>query len=242
VASATRSPRARHRSMVSASSRTRPAYRARAGSNASGGGIGEGRRALPVVHAQAAPEAEARPVGHPAVDEVVDVLLQVREPSLLLRLRQASVLDGLVELVLRVLDERVLEPVDGLVLILGDLGQRLAALELALQPRLGQAEVARGRVEALVEEARPSGPAEAVAEAGAEARPAAEEREVVRLDPLLQRLALLLRQPAGRDGGIDAVLERLLDRGAQLAGLDAEVLCGVVDDRLALLARRVGDL
>src|SRR5512132_3379819 len=77
----------------------------------------------------------------------------------------------------------------------------------------------------------------------AEARPEGgrpEEREVVGLDPLLQLVALLLRQPAGGYRGVDPVLERLLERGAELARLDTQALGGIVDDRLALLARRVG--
>src|SRR6184192_75547 len=58
------------------------------------------------------------------------------------------------------------------------------------------------------------------------------------LDPLLELVALGLREAAGRDGLVDAILERLLQRGAERARLDAELFRRVVDHRLALLLRR----
>ena len=63
-----------------------------------------------------------------------------------------------------------------------------------------------------------------------------EEREVVGLDPLLQLVALGLGDPAGRDRSVDLVLERLLERAAELLRLHAELLRGIVDNRLALRA------
>ena len=74
----------------------------------------------------------------------------------------------------------------------------------------------------------------------AEPRPWAEpeEREVAGADPLLEPRALLLRKRAVLDRGVDAVLQRLLERVAQLARPDAELLGRVVDDRLTLLLRR----
>ena len=78
---------------------------------------------------------------------------------------------------------------------------------------------------------------EAVLEAEPE-RHGPEEREVVGLDPLLERVALGLGDPAGRDGSVDLVLERLLEGAAELIRLHAELLRGVADDRLALLAWR----
>jgi len=70
------------------------------------------------------------------------------------------------------------------------------------------------------------------AEAGA-----AEEREVAGLDVLLQLLTLGFCEPTRGDGGVDPVLERLLERRAERAGRDAELLRRVVHHRLALLLR-----
>ena len=64
-----------------------------------------------------------------------------------------------------------------------------------------------------------------------------DERCVSRVDALLERVGLLLRETAVLDSLIDAVLERLLERVRELARLDAELLRGVVDNRLALLLR-----
>ena len=71
----------------------------------------------------------------------------------------------------------------------------------------------------------------------AEARPA-EQRHVAGLDPLLELVALGLRQPARRDGLVDTILERLLQRGAERARLDAQLLGSVVQHCLVLLLRR----
>src|SRR4029078_10521095 len=96
---------------------------------------------------------------------------------------------------------------------LRDLGEGLAALEPAVELVLGQAEVARGRVEPVEERMRRP---EAVPEGG---RP--EEREVVGLDPLLQLGALLLGETARGDRRVDPVLPRLPELGAQPSRLAA---------------------
>src|SRR5205085_4178414 len=58
-----------------------------------------------------------------------------------------------------------------------------------------------------------------------------------RLDALLELVALRLRQLPGRDRGVDPVLERLLQRRAERARRDAELLRRVVHDRLAVARR-----
>ena len=71
-------------------------------------------------------------------------------------------------------------------------------------------------------------------------RPAAraeEERQRAGLDPLLQLVSLRVRQLPGRDGRVDAVLERFLQRSGERARCDAQLLGGVVDDCLAVVAR-----
>jgi hypothetical protein len=98
---------------------------------------------------------------------------------------------------------------------------------------LREPEVRRGRVEMA---------AGAVAEAAVmTAAPAGrEEREVARLDPRLQLVALLLRQPPRSHGRVDAIRERLLQCARELCGLHAELLGRVVQHRLAVLRRRSG--
>ena len=66
---------------------------------------------------------------------------------------------------------------------------------------------------------------------------AEEQRELVGVDPLLEPRRLFLGQRSGVDGLVDSVLERLLQRVRERLRLDAELGRGVVDDRLALLAR-----
>ena len=73
---------------------------------------------------------------------------------------------------------------------------------------------------------------------GTEAATAEEERHVAGVDPLLDPVALRLRQPACLDGRVDAVLQGLLQRGGQRARLDAELLRSVVQDGLAFLPGR----
>ena len=92
---------------------------------------------------------------------------------------------------------------------------------------LGQAEVARGGIES----AEPP----AVVEAGPRA---AEQRHVAGFDPLLELGALGVREAARRNCGVDAVLERLLQGGAERARLDAELLGRVLQDRLVFLLGR----
>src|SRR5262249_20577176 len=137
------------------------------------------------------------------------------------------------QLLLRAGDDCVHQSVDGLVLRLGDVGERLAALELRAKLRLRQAEIARRGIDARSEHVERA----VHAEAGA-----AEEREVAGLDVLLQLITLGFWQPTRGDGGVDPVLERLLERRAERAGRDAELLRRVVHHRLALLLRRAAEL
>ena len=130
-------------------------------------------------------------------------------------------------MLLQVGHERVDQAVDRLAVVLRDLRERFAALELGPKLILGQAEIGRGRVE-LAEEV--AARAEAVREA--------EEWHVAGLDPRLELVALRLRDLARRDGCVYPVLERLLEGVAQGSGRNAELLRGIVDDRLALLLRR----
>jgi hypothetical protein len=163
-----------------------------------------------------------------AVDEVVDPVGQAGEDLRLLRLGQSSVLHGLGEIGLRTRDQRGLQPVDRLALLLCDLGEGGAVAEARLQLRLGDTEVGRRRVE--VGEVVP----DAVdAAAGADT----DERHLACGDPRLHLVALRFRDPTGRDGGVDAVLERLLQRGVQLRGVDAELLGRIGHDCVALLGR-----
>jgi hypothetical protein len=62
-----------------------------------------------------------------------------------------------------------------------------------------------------------------------------DQRHLAGLDALLQLGFLLLRQPAALDLLVDAVLQRVLQRVRKLARLDAELIRGVVNYRLALL-------
>src|SRR3954453_21952937 len=73
--------------------------------------------------------------------------------------------------------------------------------------------------------------AEPAAEAGSSRH---QQRHVSGIDLRLDGVALLLAQPAGRHRGVDAVLVCLLESVAQLARLNAELSCRVLDDRLAL--------
>src|SRR5262249_94193 len=122
---------------------------------------------------------------------------------------------------------------DGLVLRLGDLGERLASLELRAQLVLRQAEIARRGVQTSSEH-----PERVVhAEAGA-----AEERQVAGLDVLLELLALGLREPARGNRGVDPVVGRVLGRRAGRARRAAELPSRVIHHRLALLLRRAAEL
>src|SRR5207247_2779248 len=90
------------------------------------------------------PPAVGRPGGEFAVDEIGEALGGLGENLLLLRLGQAAVRDGLVELLLQVVLERGDEAVDRLALVLRDLRERLAGLELRPELALAQAEVLGG--------------------------------------------------------------------------------------------------
>jgi len=119
-------------------------------------------------------EAESTKAGRAAegvVDDVVDPGLQLAQLFVGLRPGQHSVAHGLVEPLLRGIEQCLLEAVDGLVLRLRDLRERLAVEELRPELRRSKAEVV-GRCGQISAE----GPVE-VAEAAEEARPpeAAEE-------------------------------------------------------------------
>ncbi len=168
-----------------------------------------------------------------SVHDVGEVLPQAGEHLILLGLRHVAPLDRLRELLLCGGDQGIHQAVDRLVLVPCDLSERLAALERPAQLRLGHPEVARrpfelpgkGTVTVLVLVPEPGSRAEA------------EERHVAGLDALLQLLSLFLREPTVRDRRVDAILQRLLERIAQLLGLDSELAGRVVDDSLPLLPR-----
>ena len=87
----------------------------------------------------------------------------------------------------------------------------------------------------------PPGPPRPMAEVTARAAEAgaAEDRLRAVLDALLDRVALLLGELAGRHLRVDLILERLLERVAELGRVDPERAGGVVDDRLAARLRRI---
>src|SRR5581483_1975377 len=66
----------------------------------------------------------------------------------------------------------------------------------------------------------------------------AHERRLPCVDPGLERVTLLLGEPARRDGGIDLVVERMLECCGQRARRDMQLASCIVDDRLALRFRR----
>ena len=85
--------------------------------------------------------AQARPVAGLGVDDVVDVGLETAKDVVGLALGQPLVGHGLVEVGLRVGDDRVLQPADVLALRLGHVGQRLTVVELGAQIALAEAQV-----------------------------------------------------------------------------------------------------
>ncbi len=153
---------------------------------------------------------------------------RVREQLVRLRLRDPAGRDRLLQLLLLVGDERSHEP--GRRSCRGPSRRRPTSCRRtaasAAPPRRG-----RGKPP------RPPG-------GGTRGRPgrrggrAAEQRVLLRRDPLLQRVAFGLRDPTGGNRRVDAVRERLLQGVAQLGGLDAEVLGRVVDHRLAVFLLR----
>src|SRR5712691_922401 len=161
------------------------------------------------------------------VDGTGDAIFQDAEHLGLLSLRQAARRHGIVELVLRGGDKCVDQAVDGLAVCCRNLGEALATLELGTELRFRDADVAGRSLEATEELV--------VAEAGMEP---AEKPESVRRDALLDGITFGLRDAPRGDCRIDAVAERLLERVAQFAGRDSESLRGIVDNCLALRARR----
>src|SRR4051812_1706978 len=188
---------------------------------------------MPEAHA--VPEAAAT-LGRLAVDDVVDVALELLEHLVALGVGQHLVGDGLVELGLRLVDDGALEAVDVLALRLGDVCERLARLELPVELLLGEAEVLRRRVAAgaaVEEHAASAGTAGAVTLAALQR--AAERDAPVGLDPRLDAIGLRLGEAPVLDRLVEAVLERALQRGAEVVRADVQPLGGVVEQRLALL-------
>src|SRR3954468_10969440 len=95
----------------------------------------------------AALAAHGREVARLAVDDVVDVALQPVVDVVGLRLRELLVAHRRVEVGLLRGEDRLLEAVEVLALRLGDVGQRLAVLELVAQGALAQPQVLGGGVE-----------------------------------------------------------------------------------------------
>ena len=110
-----------------------------------------------------------------------------------------------------------------------DLGQGLPARQLGLELRRRQAEVRGGGSEVAEGSGVPEGAA----------LPAEERRGLARLDPRLQRVRLRLREAAGGDVRVDLVGECLLEGIVERGRGNAELLRGVVKDRLAPFARRI---
>src|SRR5512133_97972 len=124
------------------------------------------RRAAPV---ELAPSAGA---GERPVDDVVQPRLELAQLFLRLRLSEDAVLDRLVEVLLRAVEDRLLQPVHGLVLRLRDVGQGLAAHQLPQELRDAEPEVA-GRAREVVVRAERG----AVTEVAEAVRAAEEERD-----------------------------------------------------------------
>ena len=164
------------------------------------------------------------------VDEVGDVRLQVAEDPVGLRLRQLSLSDRGVEVLLLCVVERLNETGRRLSVRGGDLRQGLPGFELGPELLLGEPQVGRrsfqtGSVVLEAEAARP------VTGAGEE------QRQLAGLDLGLHPVAFGLRDPAGHDGCVDTILESLLERVTQLAGVDPELLRRIGDDGPALFLR-----
>src|SRR6478735_711031 len=164
-----------------------------------------------------------------AVDERLHALVELRLQLGGLRLRDPPVGDRFVDLLRLHRDERVDEAGDTLAFLLGDVGKGLV-VERLTEIRLAHTKIRRSRREelevAVMTELAPIG-----------AAMSEEQRVLVRIDPLLELRGLFLGQRPGVDGLVDAVLEGLLERVRERLRLDAELGRGVVDDRLALLAR-----
>src|SRR6266550_1307059 len=122
--------------------------------------------------------------------------------------------------------QRVDQTVDRLAVRGRNLREALTSLELRAKLRFGYPDVADRGLEA---------PEPEMAEA---AMKTADKRKVARRDALLERVTFCLRDAPRGDRGIDTVVERLLQGVAQFARRDTELLCGIVDDCLALRARR----
>ena len=148
------------------------------------------------------------------------------------------VLDGLIEVLgLRGLDRR-LQAVDRLAGgRLGDVGQRLAGLELLSELVLGQPEVVRGarRCRRTRDRSpdRPGRPARR-APGGAPPRDMGPERRSAVGEALLGCVTLLLGQRAGGDGGVDPGFGSAFDGGVELVARDVQPLGEIVEERLLL--------
>src|SRR5437773_10278380 len=181
------------------------------------------------------PEAEAEMTDmrlvHAAgpVDHGGDAILQDAQHLRLLSPRQPARRHRVVELLLSVREQRVDQTVDGLVVVLRNLRKALTAFELGAELRFRDADVSRRSAQA----------AEQPVVAEAMAKPA-QKRKVTRRNALLERVTFSLGNSPRCNRCIDAVAEGLLQRVAQLARRDSQLLRCVVYDSLALLARRTG--
>jgi hypothetical protein len=173
------------------------------------------------------PLAEAE---HPVVDEVVDVRFQPSEHLVRVGLRQLPVLDQLVEVLLDLVQNRLLQPVHRLAAGLGDLREGLAGVERRAQLRFAQPEIIGSCRELLAEQRRAS--AVEMTEARAEQR-AGKGRKIARLDASLELVGLRLRDLAFPQRRVD-----LVDRGGhggvlELLGGDPKVFGDRIEKGLA---------
>src|SRR5919112_624058 len=98
------------------------------------------------------PAEELGGLAEVSVDEVVDVLAQSLEELVRPLARQVPVVDGLVEPLLRLADQRILQAVDRLAFGAGDLCEGLSLLEPLAKRILVEPEVLSGCVEAVDED------------------------------------------------------------------------------------------
>ena len=153
------------RSLVRSSRSLSPRYFAAAAMS-----VPNGRKTGRAAGPPGPPEAQR------GVGDVGDVRLELGEHVVGLGLRELLGRDGLVELRLGGVDDRLLEAGEVLALRLGHVGQRLAGLQLGAQVALAQAQVlGRGgelvAQEGLGPEARTTGPTGPARPAGPEATP-----------------------------------------------------------------------
>src|SRR4051794_5678421 len=190
---------------------------------------------------------EARPgraLGRGAVDQVVQALVEVGQDLRLLVGRQLLVGHGLIELLADGVLHRRLQAGDVLVLGLGDIGERLAGLQLRAQRVLAEPEVGGRRIEAeAAEVTRAAGAVRATGTAVAEAGDTAEteHRSGAGGEALLDFVTLRLGQLAGGDGRVDPRLGGALDGRVELIARDVQPLGDIIEKGF-LLSSEVGRL